>query len=86
MERYTLAPLEPLPLTTEMLEKWGFEQNSAGYMYKCDFRNFQLMNGIEGFDIRCSEFYPTIRYTHELQQALHLCGLHDLANNLTWEE
>lgn len=57
-----------------------------------DYREIEVSKVCgSGTDCEEVEYGSTIAFgsdinAHELQQALHICGLHDLANNLTWEE
>lgn len=83
--------LEPIPLTAEILEKNGFERNECFDYNGCIF--FSFPNGEfskrSGFGIekRDDKYYITdhalmpMRYVHELQHLLRLCGLNELANN-----
>ena len=77
---------EPIPLTEEILEKNGFERSYNTYMLG-DFR-LGIPNQYSPFNVK-EEYYildiarnrMPIQYVHELQHALRLCGLTDLANN-----
>lgn len=78
--------LIPIPLTAEILDKNGFKFNpfSIGfYEYKSEYGNVSC-----GFDTDYWQFYVNnciipnhFHYVHELQHALRLCGLDDLADN-----
>ena len=76
----------PIPLTEEMLKANGFEYYSDEYIYWLDedgleppFRIFRNSKGV----LRISVGYKLVvlRYVHELQHALRLCGLNELADN-----
>ena len=86
--------IEGIPLTPEILEKNGWERdidkewvynNShilPHYCYQWEKRNvkIEMYAGLEGFTISLiigHRFYTV----HELQHALRLCGLNELANN-----
>jgi len=71
---YYEGNLEPIPLTTEILEKNGFSSNYAeddlSYAESCgDIIGIHIYgkNGL------MDEMY--FKYVHQLQQALRLCGI-----------
>lgn len=84
----------PIPLTLEVLEKNGFELRDGFLYHRIDDKphhyDFKLKNGgvftSEGYTLECGIYLLTIRYVHELQHALRLCGLNDLADNFKWKE
>jgi hypothetical protein len=113
---YIIDLLEPIPLTSEILERNGFKKYEEDYhneyvCEKCDETSYYEVvicwkdsydNGAldafnhvqwdEGWklDIVSEGSYnkgwcKTI-YLHELQHALRLCGLNDLADDLKLEE
>lgn len=71
--------LEPIPLTREILEMNGFTEN-----YRYDDLSYIQSNGavtgthINGENGEMEEMY--FKYVHEVQNALRLCGLNDLAD------
>lgn len=77
--------IEPIPITEEILKKNGF--NEFGGIW--DFPNNSSF-GVMITTLRHKGIYPTLNesayfvcsYVHELQRALRLCGLNDLADNL----
>ena len=86
--------VKPIPLTAEILEKDGWERdidkeweynNShilPHYCYQWEKQNvkIEMYAGLEGFTISLiigRRFYAV----HELQHALRLCGLDELADN-----
>ena len=91
---WAIGCIEPIPLTAEILEKDGWERdidkeweynNShilPHYCYQWEKRNvkIEMYAGLEGFTISLiigRRFYAV----HELQHALRLCGLNELADN-----
>ena len=87
---WAIGCIEPIPLTTEILEKNGF-------VFDCDFwtianpryNNVRMVTyysiGDDVADVfsghwAFDENYA-IDYVHELQHALRLCGLDELADN-----
>lgn len=85
--------VKPVPLTTDILINNGFTQDTIGsglilhidnsenlyvlvnYRYNGECRNVEISNNM--YNISCP-----IKYVHELQHALRLCGLSELADNL----
>lgn len=86
--------VEPITLTLEILEKNGFELRDGFLYHRIDDKphhyDFKLRNGgvfsSEGYTLECGIYHLTIRYVHELQNALRLCGLDELADNIKLEE
>lgn len=86
---------EPIPLTPEILKANGFNIRRDTYYLSCDFfGNDSERCGIEikfydraVIDIECNYTKHTNRihlvadYVHELQRALKLCGLNDIADS-----
>ncbi len=83
----SLVEFEPIPLTTEILEKNGFEYDHSfhtwiydeltinhGYLIEEDYN--------EHLFVWVADVHVVITYVHELQHVLRLCGLNELANNL----
>ena len=74
--------IDPIPLTTEILEKNGWEQTEYCHEYRDDKNTIQCrlpymvgrINGIEIERFKC-------KYVHQYQHLLRLCGLDELANN-----
>lgn len=101
--------LEPIPLTSEILEKngfnkvpqpncsnpyhWEFYQNEEGTgevlcrikAYRTLFRGMYISIDNYG-DCESVNFGKQLEHFHELQQALRLCDLDKLADNLKMEE
>lgn len=75
--------VKPIPLTPEMLEANGFEQNEnvKGYQYPNDNIIFCLEELSRVFIFNGVYNDICINYVHELQHALRLCGLTELADN-----
>lgn len=82
-----IEDIEPIPLTAEILEKNGYSKvNGQRYdigEYESDFyikvnpkKHFAHVNGKKN-NVNLYD----CKYVHELQHALRLCGLDDLADN-----
>ena len=101
--------LEPIPLTSEILEKNGYSkvpQPGCANPYHWELNQYEEETGellyrikaysnlfrgmyisIDNFgDCATINFSKQIEYFHELQQALRLCSLDKLADNLKMEE
>ena len=73
---------QPIPLTTEILEKNGWEYTTYCHEYRDDKNTIQCrlpymvgrINGIDIENFKCE-------YVHQYQHLLRLCGLNELANN-----
>lgn len=94
--------LEPIPLTSEILEKNGFTHcltAPCGYYHAPAYEISHILFHIS--EDTYEDTYHTVVFTdhndnnfvlfnlcyvHELQHALRLCGLKDLADNLKLEE
>lgn len=80
-----IADVKPIPLTAEILEMNGFTEN-----YRYDDLSYIQSNGtvtgthINGENGEMEEMY--FKYVHEVQNALRLCGLNNLADNIKLEE
>lgn len=83
---FILEDLKPIPLTSEILEK-NFRPGSKSYN---SFDPDYIIPGMPdsfGLELRNGVLYITdhvlmpIRYVHELQHALRMCGLDKLADN-----
>lgn len=88
-ERKSDASLTPIPLTEEVLLANGFYKGSyvGSYLHRdFVFRVYPINSdsSATSFVQEESPIYETVFYccyVHELQHALKLCGLGDLANN-----
>lgn len=86
MSSISESEIKPIPLTAEILEKngwyvpllksWWEHPDIAFWMKAYTDGTFELMID-EDSDIS----FCTIRFVHELQHALRLCGLKELADN-----
>ena len=80
---------EPIPLTAEILEKNGFVRYSTivnGYVYYIGdsidyYLDYTCLDRSLCIKTECYLFDGEVKYVHELQHALRLCGLNDLADN-----
>lgn len=74
--------LSPIPLTPEILEKNGWKETAYWHEYQDGKNIIQCclpdmrgrINGIKIEHFKCE-------YVHQLQHALRLCGLNELADN-----
>ena len=96
-ERYThsLVNVTPIPLTTEILEKNGFkgedylilELDEFSYLeyYPFEGRLRKIWHGIDEWnnhsDTKDITFQYHCKYVHELQHALRVCEMNELADN-----
>jgi hypothetical protein len=89
-----IADVKPITLTLEILERNRFELRDGFLYHRIDDKphhyDFKLKNGgvftSEGYTLECGIYHLTIRYVHELQNALRLCGLNDLSDDFKLEE
>ena len=69
--------LRPIPITPEILEKNGWEERPTGYVFYTDGKRYDnslwYIFGSNTFVVNTAEFQ--IKYIHELQHALKLCGI-----------
>lgn len=94
IERHDLKSVSSIPLTKEILEKNGFELRDGFFYHRIDDKphhyDFKLKNGgvftSEGYTLECGIYHLTIRCVHDLQHALRLCSLNELADNFKVEE
>ena len=87
--------IKPIPLTPEILEKNGFkgecylilELDEFSYLeyYPFEGRLRKIWHGIDEWnnhsDTKDITFQCHCKYVHELQHALRLCGMNELADN-----
>lgn len=82
--------VSPIPLTAEILEKNGIERSSypgeITAAYFDDGKNHDIQLSVENGEVLWTiGFYEYVvlklHYVHELQHALRLCELHELADN-----
>lgn len=77
----TFGHLLPIPLTSEILEKNGFKMSEDEDMWQYD--DFLLT--IDFCQLIGGARWITYKYVHELQHALRLCGLNELADKFKVE-
>lgn len=85
--------VKPIPLTPEILELNGFSKDGSQIHRKKNtdyYTDYDIIVNpqvgsmcIEGIDGNCNRF--SRYYVHELQHALRLCGLTELADNFKVE-
>ena len=84
---WAIGCIEPIPLTPEILEKNGFiKVNSQRYDYgypdtDCYVKVNPKKNMIHVNGRNANSNLYSHSFVHELQHALRLCGLNDLADN-----
>lgn len=84
---FNFNDVEPFPLTEEMLKANGFVRvNSQRYDYGCPDTDCYVkinpkknMIHVNGRNSNCNLYWHS--FVHELQHALRLCGLNELADN-----
>lgn len=90
LKDYHGEAFEPIPITDDILKKNGFERNEQFDYNKCIFFSFPKDVAIRsgfGIERRNNIYYITdhalilMKYVHELQRVLRLCGLKELADN-----
>lgn len=78
-----LSNISPIPLTAEILEKNAYPYDGSWYsfgdFYVAHYGDCYVIHQNPNDDKR--EFLCRINYVHELQHALRLCGLNDLADD-----
>jgi hypothetical protein len=81
-EGYSLAAVSPIPLTTEILEKCGFERDTVTKTEVYRFPKLSLMRGLDNeyrfFDIKSAP----IKYLHQLQNLYFALTGEELTINL----
>lgn len=83
MNRWFLPnDVSPIPLTAEILEKNGFKYDDTNIGWELGTHDFTIGYGHIPFDeiedypfIWVAEKIVRLRYVHELQHALKLCGI-----------
>lgn len=84
MEDNNTEWLHPIPLTAEILEKNGWDEEwiNGGWCYNHKLRFLLSLNlNKDSFYLSITNHGVYIHYVHELQHALRLCGLNELADN-----
>ena len=68
--------LEPIHLTSKILEKNGFTYNDSPFVQGWEQYGLTLTAGGDGFRVSCGQNASmTIDSAHQLQHALRLCGI-----------
>lgn len=70
---------EPIPLTPEILEKNGFEKKGIKLIAREGVYYIDVVDC--GTEFKVIDENIIIHFVHELQHALRLCGLDELADN-----
>lgn len=75
--------VKPIPLTAEILERNAYPDDGSWYcfgdFYVAHYGDCYVIHQDSDDDKR--EFLCRINYVHQLQHALRLCGLNELADN-----
>lgn len=87
---YLVSSPKPIPLTEEILKAngWVFRLNDGEYCSPIDIsykEPLRLQIGEDGnafWWVVGTIIIVPVNYVHELQQALRLCGLNELADNI----
>lgn len=72
--RFPQEYYEPIPLTDDMLKANGIDEGELSYEFYDGYHFFLFKNAT-------SVHVGAIWFVHELQHALRLCGLEELADN-----
>ena len=77
-EEFLLSELRPIPLTTDILEKNGFVYDSEDKLFEDIYPRISMLYAqyrlVENGGINYGEM-SEIKYVHQLQHALRLCGI-----------
>lgn len=81
---WAIGSIESIPLTPEILQKNGYVPFEFGYQHTEEDIKFYVDNegmslSLYGKDVDVHN--DDINYVHELQHALRLCGLNEMADN-----
>ena len=81
-EEIGIDNIKPIPLTPEILEKFGWKYNNYNNEteyeeeYYVDENGIDIHINVKKFEIRCIDAVNIqLKYLHELQHALKLCGI-----------
>lgn len=77
--------LEPISLSEEILKANGWEKCGGHYVNgisPCYYKNGFVISCGEKLYIYCGMVSLPVNYVHQLQHALRLCGLNELADSL----
>lgn len=82
-----MSKVSPIPLTPEILERNGFKyfEECNSYILLTDDLDSVVLT-LNGLTVIFHWHNIPITCVHQLQHALRLCGLNDLADNLKLEE
>jgi len=99
VERHDLKSISPIPLTSEILERNGFETTPSSWEMEINDIVIVIVKIQDEYLLSISEPYCdgitkgykwtfhdlTISYVHQLQHAFRVCGLTELADNFKIE-
>lgn len=69
-----LCEIEPIPITEELLEKYGFDEPCDG-VYEHNYGEFEVTKEVENWWVTWnggSDFWFKIKHLHQLQNAYYL--------------
>lgn len=70
----TIDEIEPIPVTEELLEKYGFDEPCDG-VYEHNYGEFEVTKEVENWWVTWnggSDFWFRIKHIHQLQNAYYL--------------
>ena len=73
--------IDPIPLTPEILEKNGWNHSNRLMITRIDDNDFYWSEELGGILYKNQYNMCNCKYVHNLQHALRLCGLDELADN-----
>lgn len=83
MEDYHESEIEPIPLTSEILEKNGFKKEGSWFIIEDDYYDISIKEITDSIwrvkycntEFSAFDCVLHIAFVHELQHALKLCGI-----------
>lgn len=91
---YLLEELQPVPITPEILGRNGFKPTQHGYVIAEDYYDITIREWsdsiwvfrYESTEMNIPHTQIVFGFVHELQHALRLCGLDEMADNFKVQE
>ena len=78
---WAIGCIEPIPLTPEILEKNGWNHSNRLMITRIDDNDFYWSEELGRILYKNQYNMCNCKYVHNLQHALRLCGLDELADN-----
>lgn len=66
--------IDPIPLTIELLDKQNYDEDEIVWWEIGDYFHFEFIKG-DSYNLEGYEIQVNLRYVHELQNALVMCGI-----------